>query len=147
MDLSSLSNIILSLLTLTVLEIVLGVDNLIFISITCNRLPRHQQKPARRFGLLLAMITRLLLLASVVWLIGLTKPLFSFFDASFSLRDLILIGGGLFLLAKSTHEIHTEFEQTQADAPKGRFARFSTVIIQIAILDIVFSLDSVFTAV
>ena len=140
-------DIILSLITLTFLEIILGVDNLIFISITCSRLPQSQQKTARRLGLLLALVTRLVLLASVLWLIGLTKPLFSILNFAFSGRDIFLILGGLFLLYKSTAEIHTEIEGFEKEKARKKYASFSMVVIQIAILDIVFSLDSVITAV
>jgi predicted tellurium resistance membrane protein TerC len=147
MEWATFSHNIISLLTLTVLEVVLGVDNLVFISIASRRLPPHRQKAARRFGLLLALLTRLLLLASIVWLIGLKKPWFSIFSHSFSGRDLILIVGGLFLLIKSTLEIHDEFDEQQTLVKGGRFASFSLVVMQIGILDIIFSLDSVFTAV
>ena len=136
-----------SLLTLTALEIVLGIDNLLFISLLSNRLPVAQQISARRSGLALAVITRLLLLASIVWLAGVTKPLFSVFDHPVSLRDLILLGGGLFLLAKGTTEIHTTVEGVEEEIRESKAASFLAVIIQIAILDIVFSLDSVITAV
>src|SRR4051794_12110588 len=104
-----------SLLTLTVLEIVLGIDNLVFIAIISSRLPLEQQKPARRVGLILALLTRLLLLGTITWLTKFTHPLFTLFDQAFSGRDLILIGGGLFLLAKSTSEIHVDMtEQDEA---------------------------------
>ncbi len=147
MDLSHLSGIFISLLTLTVLEIVLGIDNLVFISIASSRLPQHQQKLARRIGLLLALGTRLLLLASVVWIIGLVEPLFTIFNQPISGRDLLLIGGGLFLIFKGTVEIHSEIESHGAPGSIGKFASFTAVVIQIAILDIVFSLDSIMTAV
>lgn len=147
MDWSFVFEVLLSLLTLTFLEIVLGVDNLIFISIASAKLPLNQQKAARRVGLLLALFTRLLLLASVVWLIGLTKPLLTVFGHGFSGRDLFLIAGGLFLLFKSTQEIHGEFEMADEVKAKAKYAKFSLIVIQIAILDIVFSLDSIFTAV
>lgn len=140
-------DLLLSLITLTFLEIVLGVDNLIFISIISNRVVKHRQKAARRVGLALALVMRLLLLASVLWLIGLTKPWFTLFNISFSARDLILIGGGLFLLYKSTFEIHDEFEQLQENPAKMKAKSFFLVIAQIVTLDIIFSLDSVFTAV
>ncbi len=136
-----------SLLTLTALEIVLGIDNLLFISLLSNRLPAAQQTSARRSGLALAVITRLLLLVSIVWLAGVTKPLFSISDHPVSLRDLILLGGGLFLLAKGTTEIHTTVEGVEEEIRESRADSFLAVIIQIAILDIVFSLDSVITAV
>ena len=136
-----------SLLTLTALEIVLGIDNLVFISIMSNRLPVEQQSSARRTGLVLAVITRLLLLASIAWLAGVTAPLFSVFDHSVSLRDLILMGGGMFLLAKGTTEIHATVEGVEEEMRHVKAASFVSVIIQIMILDIVFSLDSVITAV
>jgi predicted tellurium resistance membrane protein TerC len=136
-----------SLLTLTALEIVLGIDNLLFISILSNRLPVEQQASARRSGLALAVVTRLLLLASIAWLAGVTKPLFSRFGYEISLRDLILLGGGLFLLAKGTTEIHATVEGVEEEMREAKAASYLAVIIQIAILDIVFSLDSVITAV
>ncbi|MGB6977236.1 MAG: TerC family protein [Gammaproteobacteria bacterium] len=147
MEWATFSQVIITLLILTLLEIVLGMDNLVFISITSNRLPQHRQKAARRFGLLLALVARLLLLASVVWLMGLKEPWFSLFAHPFSGRDLILISGGLFLLVKSTLEVHAEFEDHQASISTGGFASFTLVVIQIGVLDIIFSLDSVFTAV
>lgn len=147
MEWAIISDTLISLTVLTFLEVVLGVDNLIFISIVCGRLPPHQQKLARRLGLALALITRLICLASVLWLIGLTKPLFTIVDFAFSGRDLFLIAGGLFLLYKSTLEIHTEVQGGEETTIKKKFARFGMVVIQIAILDIVFSLDSIFTAV
>ena len=139
--------VIASLLTLTALEIVLGIDNLVFISIMSNRLPVEQQASARRTGLALAVITRLLLLASIAWLAGVTAPLFSVFDHPVSLRDLILLGGGLFLLAKGTTEIHATVEGVEEEIRHAKATSFISVIIQIMILDIVFSLDSVITAV
>ena len=139
--------ILASLLTLTALEIVLGIDNLVFISIMSSRLPVEQQSSARRTGLALAVITRLLLLASIAWLAGVTAPLFSVFDHPVSLRDLILIGGGLFLLAKGTTEIHTTVEGVEEEMRHPKTTSFAAVVVQIMILDIVFSLDSVITAV
>ena len=136
-----------SLLTLTALEVVLGIDNLVFISIMSNRLPVEQQSSARRTGLALAVITRLLLLASIAWLAGVTAPLFSVFDHPVSLRDLILLGGGMFLLAKGTSEIHATVEGVEEEIYHAKATGFVTVIIQIMILDIVFSLDSVITAI
>jgi len=136
-----------SLLTLTALEIVLGIDNLVFISILSNRLPVHQQAKARRTGLMLAVITRLLLLASIAWLAGLTEPLFAVGGHGVSIRDAILIGGGLFLLAKGTTEIHATVEGVEEEMREAKAAGFVVVIIQIMLLDIVFSLDSVITAV
>ena len=137
----------LGLLTLTTLEIVLGIDNIIFISILAGKLPADQQGRARRVGLLGAMVTRIGLLAALAWIIKLTAPLFSVFGRDISGRDLILLAGGLFLLAKSTHEIHEALEGEEGrDNPKGR-ASFAAVVAQIMVLDIVFSLDSVITAV
>jgi len=137
----------LGLLTLTMLEIVLGIDNIIFISILAGKLPADQQGRARRVGLLGAMVTRIGLLAALAWIIKLTAPLFSVFGRDVSGRDLILVAGGLFLLFKSTREIHEALEGEEGrDNPKGR-ASFAGVVGQIAILDIVFSLDSVITAV
>jgi len=137
----------LGLLTLTTLEIVLGIDNIIFISILAGKLPADQQGRARRVGLLGAMVTRIGLLAALAWIIKLTAPLFSVFGRDVSGRDLILLAGGLFLLFKSTREIHEALEGEEGrDNPRGR-ASFAGVVGQIAILDIVFSLDSVITAV
>ena len=138
-----------SLLTLTALEIVLGIDNLIFIAILADRLPEHQRNRARRLGLALALFVRLGLLSSISWIFGLTAPIFELFGHDFSWRDLILIGGGLFLLFKGTREIHERIEgddEEEAGHGRGR-ASFTGVIIQILVLDIVFSLDSVITAV
>lgn len=146
MDLSNTTHIIFSLLTLTFLEIVLGVDNLVFIAIASSKLPPHKQKIARRLGLIFALVTRLILLASVVWLVGLKKPLFTVFNHAVSIRDLLLILGGLFLLVKSTQEIHQEMEP-QEKVLKHFYASTLSVIIQIGVLDIIFSIDSVFTAV
>jgi predicted tellurium resistance membrane protein TerC len=138
----------IALLTLTVLEIVLGIDNIIFISILAGKLPREQQDRARIVGLSLAMLTRIALLFSLSWVIGLTAPLFSIFGHEISGRDLILIGGGLFLLWKSTFEIHDRLEGEEHPAGTGRVAAsFGAVIAQILALDVVFSLDSVITAV
>ena|SRR3990167_11130528 len=141
------SNIILSLFTLTLLEIILGVDNLVFISITSSRLPPHQQKKGRQIGLILAWVTRLILLLAAVWITKLTKPIFTLFNFTFSWRDLFLITGGLFLLFKATHEIHLEFEALETEKPLARYSHFFSVVLQIGILDIIFSLDSVITAV
>jgi predicted tellurium resistance membrane protein TerC len=138
---------LIALLTLTVLEIVLGIDNIIFISILSGKLPKDQQNKARLTGLGLAMITRILLLFSIVWIMKLTIPLFTIFSQEISGRDLILIGGGLFLIGKSTFEIHDKLEGEETHS-SGRTAKsFSNVIVQILLLDIVFSLDSVITAV
>jgi predicted tellurium resistance membrane protein TerC len=138
----------IAFLTLTVLEIVLGIDNVIFISILAGKLPRDQQAKARLVGLSLAMITRVLLLLSIAWMAGLTKPLFSVFSHAVSGRDLILLIGGIFLIWKSTHEIHQKLEGAGEEHGTARAAAgFTSIIIQIILLDIVFSLDSVITAV
>jgi predicted tellurium resistance membrane protein TerC len=133
--------------TLTVLEIVLGIDNIVFISILADKLPAAQQGRARLIGLGLAMLTRILLLLSLTWVIGLTAPLFSVVGEEISGRDLVLIIGGLFLLAKSTHEIHGNLEGEEGEKSARVYPSFIGVLIQIALLDIVFSLDSVITAV
>lgn len=138
----------IALATLMALEIVLGIDNIIFISILVGRLPAERRDLARRLGLGLAMLTRLVLLFSLFWIMGLVEPLFTVFGQEISGRDLILVGGGLFLLAKSTHEIHASLEvpgETSESIP--RYAGFVSILVQIAVLDIVFSLDSVITAV
>lgn len=139
----------MALITLTVLEIVLGIDNIIFISIVSSRLPLDQQPRARKIGLMLAMGTRVLLLLGLSWMVKLTAPLFSIAGHPFSGRDLILFFGGLFLLYKATHEIHAKMEGEADEAGQSGkpAATFSQVILSIAILDIVFSLDSVITAV
>ena len=137
----------IALVTLTVLEIVLGIVNVIFISILAGKLPKAQQQRARRVGLALAMITRLLLLFSLTWLIGLTAPLFGVFGHEVSGRDLILLLGGLFLIAKATHEIHDKLEGESGTRSARTAASFGGVIVQIMLLDMVFSLDSVITAV
>ncbi len=137
----------LALATLTALEIVLGVDNIIFISILCGRLPERERAKARSIGLILAMLTRLGLLFSLTWVMTLTAPLFSMFGKAVSGRDVILIGGGLFLLWKSVHEIHNSLEGEEEGQTAAAAATFGAVITQIAIVDIVFSLDSVITAV
>ncbi|MDO8706354.1 MAG: TerC family protein, partial [Sulfuricaulis sp.] len=133
--------------TLTALEIVLGIDNIIFISILVGRLPRKQRAFARRTGLSLAMITRLGLLFSISWVMGLTEPWFTILNQAISGRDVILIGGGLFLLAKATHEIHNSLEGIEDSGSTVVAASLGMVLVQIAVLDIVFSLDSVITAV
>ena len=136
------------LFTLTVLEIVLGIDNIIFISILASKLPAEQRPKARQIGLGLAVVTRILLLLGIAWVAGLTKPWFDIAGHDVSGRDLILIGGGLFLLAKSAHEIHDKMEPHGEDAPKvPRGSSFAWVIVQILLLDLVFSLDSVITAI
>ena len=140
-------NSLLAFGTLTILEIVLGVDNIIFISILAGKLPKEQQARARTIGLGLAMGTRILLLLSLTWLMTLTEPLFGFLSYQISGRDLILIVGGLFLLGKSTVEIHDKLEGIEGHRSTGRVASFTGVLIQIALLDVVFSLDSVITAI
>jgi predicted tellurium resistance membrane protein TerC len=137
----------ISLLTLTGLEIVLGIDNIIFISILAGKLPADQQDRARKIGLMLALLTRIALLASIAWMAKLTTPLFSLLDHGVSGRDLILLIGGLFLLVKSTMEIHHKLEGEEGSANPGAAAKFGTVLVQIMLLDVVFSLDSVITAV
>src|SRR5215471_5643907 len=138
---------LIALATLTFLEIVLGVDNIIFISILSSRLPSSRQVSARRLGLLLAMGTRILLLFSLSWVVRLTAPLITLWAHELSGRDLILILGGLFLLFKSTHEIHARVEGADDHAASRRAVSYAAVLVQIALLDIVFSLDSVITAV
>jgi len=133
--------------TLTLLELVLGIDNVIFISILSGKLPPEQRARARFIGLGLALGIRILLLLSISWVIGLTEPLFSVWGWGFSGKDLVLLIGGLFLLAKSTHEIHGSLEGEEGHGSKRVYAGFVSVIIQIVLLDIVFSLDSVITAV
>ncbi|RZL39153.1 MAG: TerC family protein [Pedobacter sp.] len=149
----------ISLLTLTILEIVLGIDNIVFISILAGKLPENQQKKARQLGLALAMITRVLLLLSLSWVMGLTANMFNIGDwigvtneewlakLGISGRDLILLIGGLFLIYKSTHEIHNKLEGEEEDGAKVKVHSFAGTIVQILILDVVFSLDSVITAV
>jgi predicted tellurium resistance membrane protein TerC len=137
----------IAFLTLTVLELVLGIDNVIFISILAGKLPGEQQQRARIIGLALALIMRVALLFSLTWVMTLTTPLFSVFGYGISGRDLILIIGGLFLIAKATHEIHGSLEGEEGHAAKKVYASFASVIVQIVLLDIVFSLDSVITAV
>jgi predicted tellurium resistance membrane protein TerC len=137
----------IAFLTLTALELVLGIDNIIFISILSGKLPPAQQPRARFIGLTLALVMRVLLLLSLSWIIGLTAPLFSVFGQEISGRDLVLLVGGLFLIAKSTHEIHGSLEGPDEHGVKKVYSSFTSVIIQIMLLDIVFSLDSVITAV
>ena len=134
-------------LTLTVLELVLGIDNVIFISILVDKLPHQERELARRVGLFLAMFMRIALLFVLSWIVGLTEPLFSVFRLEISGRDLILIGGGLFLLWKSTKEIHQLLEGEKGEASAVVRATFSAIILQIIVIDLVFSLDSIITAV
>lgn len=137
-----------ALLTLTALEIVLGIDNVIFISVIVSRIPEHQAKKARQIGLALALIFRIMLLSVLVWLIGLTQPVITVRDLAFSWRDIILIGGGLFLIAKATHEIHAEVEAREAeDEAQPKANAFFWVILQIIVVDLVFSPDSIITAI
>jgi predicted tellurium resistance membrane protein TerC len=137
----------ITFITLSALEIVLGIDNIIFISILVSRLPPERRETARVVGLSLAMLTRIALLFSIVWLTRLTKPLFAILGQEFSGRDIILLLGGLFLLAKSVTEIHGTLEGTEEERKTRVYASFTAIVVQIAIIDIVFSLDSVFTAV
>ncbi len=140
-------NSIIPFLTLCALELVLGIDNIIFISIISDRLPAAERRKARITGLSLAVITRILLLLSLSWIMSLTAPLFTVFAQDISGRDVILILGGLFLIAKSTHEIHQKLESIEDSLAPQKSSSFSFIIIQILLLDIVFSLDSVITAV
>jgi predicted tellurium resistance membrane protein TerC len=137
-----------ALLTLTALEIVLGIDNVIFLSVIVSRIPPRQAKRARQIGLALALVFRIALLSALVWLIGLTEAVLSIKGFAFSWRDIILIGGGLFLIAKATHEIHNEVEgsEDEDDRTAGKTA-FVMVILQIIVIDLVFSLDSIITAI
>jgi predicted tellurium resistance membrane protein TerC len=137
----------ISLVTLTLLEIVLGIDNIVFISILSGKLPADQQKRARRVGLGLALITRIMLLVGLAWMVRLTNPLFTILGQNVSGRDLILLSGGLFLLGKATHEIHDRLEGEDGAVTSRIAPRFTTIVVQILLLDIVFSLDSVITAV
>jgi len=137
-----------ALLTLTALEIVLGIDNVIFLSVIVSRIPQRQATRARQIGLALALVFRILLLALLVWLIGLTQAIFTVKGMVFSWRDIILIGGGLFLIAKATHEIHTEVEaRDEENGEASGASAFFWVIIQIIVIDMVFSLDSIITAI
>jgi predicted tellurium resistance membrane protein TerC len=136
------------LLTLTALEIVLGIDNVIFISVIVSRIPEPQAKRARQIGLALALVFRILLLSLLVWLIGLTQAVLTVRGMAFSWRDIILIGGGLFLIAKTTHEIHGEVEAREEESDRASAASaFFWVILQIIVIDMVFSLDSIITAI
>lgn len=140
-------NVWIAFATLTVLELVLGIDNVIFISILAGKLPPDQQAKARYIGLGLAFVMRVILLFSLTWVIGLTAPLFTVLGQEISGKDLVLLIGGLFLLAKATHEIHGSLEGEEGHSAKKVYSGFTGVIIQIVLLDIVFSLDSVITAV
>ncbi len=147
MDMLLTSDNLIALVTLTALEVVLGVDNVIFISILAGKLPLQDQARARRVGLMAAMVMRILLLFSLAWIVRLTEPLFSVLGKGISGRDLILLGGGLFLLAKATMEIHERLEGVEGERSARVAPSFGAVIVQIMLLDIVFSLDSVITAV
>jgi len=139
--------LIVSFFTLTLMEIILGIDNVIFISILCSRLPKHQQERARVIGLSLALVIRIILLFGLSLLIGLTEPLFEVFNHPFSGRDLIFLGGGIFLIYKSTSEISAKLEGSEEDADKPKHLTMNTAILQIIALDIVFSFDSILTAI
>jgi len=148
LDLLTNANAWAALLTLTALEIVLGIDNLVFIGILTARLDKKRARRARAIGLSLAFIFRVLLLASLSWIIGLTKPVLSLHDVTLSWRDIILIAGGLFLIAKATREIHTEVEgDDEADTVAPHKRALAAVIVQLAVIDLVFSIDSIVTAV
>jgi len=142
-----------ALVTLVVMEVVLGIDNLVFVAILSNKLPEHQRQKARRIGILLALVMRLALLATITWIVGMTKPLFSIFGHGFSVRDLILFAGGLFLLWKATTEIRHNVEIREEEAHPSKDIKvkvvqsFGAAIVQIILLDIVFSIDSILTAV
>ena len=137
-----------ALLTLTALEIVLGIDNVIFLSVIVSRIPPAQAKRARQIGLALALVFRILLLSILVWLIGLTADVITVRGIGFSWRDIILIGGGLFLIAKATHEIHAEVEADEAESTEAKvYAAFSVVVLQVVAVDLVFSIDSIVTAI
>ncbi len=139
---------LIALLTLTALEIVLGIDNIVFISIVTGKLPKEQQPKARTVGLAMAMLMRIGLLLGITWVMGLTKVLFTVLDHDFSGKDIILFVGGLFLVAKATHEIHERMEgEVHVEGTKRTHPSFASVIVQIMLLDIIFSLDSVITAV
>ena len=139
---------LIALLTLTALEIVLGIDNIVFLSIVTGKLPKAEQPKARRVGLAMAMLMRIGLLLGITWVMGLTKVLFTLMDRGFSGKDIILFVGGLFLVAKATHEIHERMEgETTVEGGKRTQPSFVSVIVQIMFLDIIFSLDSVITAV
>jgi predicted tellurium resistance membrane protein TerC len=136
-----------ALVTLTAMEIILGIDNIVFISVLVAKLPPDDARRARTVGLSLALVFRLIMLLGLTWLIGLTEPLFTVVGHPFSWRDLILIAGGLFLLVKATHEIHNEFEHDGPGPPDLTGKAFTAVILQVAVIDIVFSIDSIITAI
>jgi predicted tellurium resistance membrane protein TerC len=138
-----------ALVTLTALEIVLGIDNLVFISVLTTRLAEDKARRARLIGLSLAFIFRVIMLAALTWLMGLTAPLFSIFGMGISWRDIILVGGGMFLIAKATHEIHGEVEasDSSAEAPAAGTRAFAWIVVQLVAIDLVFSLDSILTAI
>jgi predicted tellurium resistance membrane protein TerC len=137
-----------ALVTLTVLEIILGIDNLVFISVLTSRCDAKDAKRARQIGLSLAFIFRVVMLVGLTWLMRLTAPLFTLFGMGISWRDIILIGGGAFLIAKATHEIHGEIEaRTEAEKPAAATSRFMWIVIQLVVIDLVFSLDSIITAI
>ena len=138
---------LVSLVTLTVMEVVLGIDNIVFISVIVGRLDPERAKRARQFGLLAALVFRVVLLMAIAWIIGLKAPLFHAFGQDFSWRDLILAAGGLFLLYKATHEIHNEIEGAEPDATTKVTAVFAAIIAQIVVIDLVFSVDSIITAI
>lgn len=137
----------LSLLTLTALEIVLGIDNLVFIAVLVGKLPKAQRPKAQRLGIIMALIPRLLLILAIAWIIGLTQPLFHLFGHGFSGKDLVLFAGGLFLLYKATHEIHDSLEGDDGHSSAKVLASMAAVVTQIALLNLVFSIDSVVTAI
>lgn len=147
LDLLGQPDIWASLVTLTVMEIVLGIDNIVFISILVSRLKEPTATRARQVGLGLALLMRILLLLALTWIIGLTRPLFTLYDHSFSWRDLILLAGGLFLLWKGTHEIHKNIEGESEDGGRDARATFGAIIAQIVVIDAVFSVDSIITAI
>jgi predicted tellurium resistance membrane protein TerC len=142
-----MSEMLIALVTLTVLEVVLGVDNVIFISILAGKLRKEEQQRARRIGLLGAMLMRVALLFSITWIVRLTEPLFTVWGFTLTGRDLILLGGGLFLIAKATYELHDRLEGDTGHSSTRVAASFASVILQVMLLDIVFSLDSVITAI
>jgi predicted tellurium resistance membrane protein TerC len=146
MDLITNPDLWAALITLTALEVVLGIDNVIFLSIVSGRLPAHQQQKARRLGLMLALVMRIALLTSVSWIAGLTAPVVTLGDFALSWRDIVLGAGGLFLLYKGTHEIHNSMEGEEEESSRATIT-FAAALTQIVILDVVFSLDSVITAV